>query len=681
LRERLRNPGDAPGEDFARRRFALRPAIPYNGFAVWGFLNPERDMSGPDKPTRIRLESALRKQAALLALTRSSALLGEDVEAAYREITRSSAEALDVERAGLWMFSVDRSSLRCVSLYRRGEGAHSSGEVAHSSTNPAYFEALAQSELIAVEDAEADPRTADFAREAARPLRVRSKMDAPVLESGILRGVLCCESVEEKRSWSQDERTFAVAVANLVAWMLTHTRTRDAERTLRDFLENASDMVVFLTPDGRYEYVNRTWCDAIGYTPGEARSLTWSQVVAPEQLPALGAVWRRILAGEDVGRIDVVKLTKEGKPVHTVGSLRAKIVDGIPVSVRGIFQNVTEQRRVEDALQRSEDRRHLAEETARSRSRFELLVGRSAPMQEVYRRLRLAAQSDVTVLLTGESGTGKELAAAAVHSLSARRVKPFVGVNCSAIPETLLESELFGHVKGAFTGAVRDKAGLFQMAEGGTLFLDEVADMGPALQVKVLRALQEREVRRVGEERVAKIDVRIITATNRDLKALLDEGGLRQDFYYRIAVFPIALPSLRERRDDIPLLVDHFVSEIAGERGSPPPRLAPEALRAMMEYSWPGNVRELRNSIEHALVIQGGDTLTLADFPAELRLQHSGKGAEPEILEERRVRDALEKSKGNRSKAARSLGISRVTLWKRMLKLGLVKHKQQRLNT
>lgn len=637
-------------------------------------------MSTPQDSTRVRLERTVRNQAALLELTRHPALLGEDQDAGFREITRSCAETLDLERVGLWVFSDDRSTLRCVSEYRGHERSHAQGDVLRASSNPTYFDALARSELIAVDDVEADPLTAGFVRDYLRPLGIHSMMEAPVLDAGNLWGVLRCESAIEKRPWKHDERTFAVAVANLVAWMLSLARTREAERALRDFLDNANDMVVFLTPDGRYDYVNRTWCDAIGYTAEEARSLSWPQIIAPEQLPTLEGVWRRILAGEDVGRIDVIKLTKDGRRVHTVGSLRAKRVDGVPVTVRGIFQNVTEQRRVEEALLRSEERRHLAEETARDRSRFELLVGRSAPMQDVYRRLRLAAQSDVTVLLTGESGTGKELAASAVHSLSVRRSKPFVAVNCSAIPEPLLESELFGHAKGAFTGAVRDKAGLFQAADGGTLFLDEVGDMSPALQVKVLRALQEREIRRVGDERVLKVDVRIVTATNRDLKSLLEGGGLRQDFYYRIAVFPITMPSLRERRDDIPLLVDHFVSEIAARKGTPPPKVAPDALRALMEYAWPGNVRELRNAVEHGFVTQDGKVLALLDLPPELRSMALDADPEP-ALEDRRILEALERAKGNRSKAARTLGVSRVTLWKKLLKMGLVKRKQQRLNS
>jgi PAS domain S-box-containing protein len=633
-------------------------------------------MSAPEESTRIRLNRSLRNQSALVDLTRHPDLLGEDANAAFREITRQCAEALDVECVGVWESSADRSTLRCCSRYLRSDRSHSCGQAWQASSNAAFVETLTRSELIAAEDARSDPRTAGFAED-----RVRSILAVPVLESGTLWGVLCCESAGERRLWTPDERTFAVGLANLVARMLSHARTRDAERTLRDFLDNANDMVVFLTPEGRYEYVNRTWCEAIGYTAEEARTLSWPKIIAPEQLPGLQAVWRRILAGEEVGRIEVIKLAKDGRRVHTVGSLRAKIVHGTPVTVRGIFQNVTEQRSAEEALRRSEEKRHLAEEAARDRSRFELLVGRSLPMQEVYRRLRLAAQSDVTVLLTGESGTGKELAAAAVHSLSDRRGKAFVAVNCSAIPEPLLESELFGHVKGAFTGAVRDKSGLFQAAEGGTLFLDEVAEMSPSLQVKVLRALQEREVRRVGDERVIKVDARIITATNRDLKILIEQGGLRQDFYYRIAVFPIEMPSLRERRDDIPLLVQHFVSEIAGRKGTPPPKVSPEALRALMEYGWPGNVRELRNAVEHAFVTQAEGMLTPGDLPREIRSRPTAAAPEPEAVEEQRILDALEKAKGNRSKAARALGMSRVTLWKKMQKMGLVKPKQQRLSS
>jgi len=323
------------------------------------------------------------------------------------------------------------------------------------------------------------------------------------------------------------------------------------------------------------------------------------------------------------------------------------------------------QARLAESLHDSQNRVVQLEEQVRSRATFEQLVGKSAPMQEVYRKLRLAAQSDVTVLLTGESGTGKELAAAAVHSLSERKTRPFIAVNCSAIPEALLESELFGHVKGAFTGAV------FQAADGGTLFLDEVAELAPQLQVKVLRALQEREIRRVGDEKVSKINVRIIAATNRDLARLVEEEKLREDFYYRIRVFDIPMPPLRERRDDIPLLVRHFLQEIA--HGRPSRGVSAAGFRALMNYSWPGNVRELRNAVEHGLVTASGREISVDHLPSQVQSAERLEAAlTPEQYAEReRLMRVLREAGGNRTRAAALLGTSRVTLWKKMRRFKL----------
>lgn len=314
------------------------------------------------------------------------------------------------------------------------------------------------------------------------------------------------------------------------------------------------------------------------------------------------------------------------------------------------------------------------EEQTRVRNAFEGMIGKTPIMQEIYRRLRLAAQSEVTVLLTGESGTGKELAAKAIHALSRRKHAPFLGVNCGAIPDTLLESELFGHVKGAFTGADRDKVGLFEAANGGTLLLDEIGEVSPQFQLKLLRVLQEKEVRRVGEDRARKIDVRIVAATNRDLAKLIPAGTFRQDLFYRIHVFEIQLPPLFERREDIPLLVDHFVAEMARTTHKPIRRIAKDALQRMMDYPWPGNVREMRGAIEHAFVVLSGDVLLAEHLPIEVRagapLTATAPAAvrrraveSPEV-ERERIETALRRHNGNRSAAARSLGVSRVTLWK-----------------
>jgi len=330
--------------------------------------------------------------------------------------------------------------------------------------------------------------------------------------------------------------------------------------------------------------------------------------------------------------------------------------------------------RLHQRHQEDQERIALLEEQAGARGAFEGLVGKSESMQEVFRHLRLAAQTDVIVLLTGESGTGKELAARAIHSRSARREKPFLAVNCSALPETLLESHLFGHVKGSFTGADRDKVGLFEAADGGTLFLDEIGDVSPVLQLKLLRVLQEREIQRVGENRTRRVDVRIVTATNQDLARRVGEGTLREDFYYRIKVFEITLPPLRRRRADVLLLLDHLLERLGGERGKKIASVAEDARKQLLDYPWPGNVRELANAVEYALIIMDGDRLELAHLPPEIRdpsLRRPELMPEPmltpdETEERRSIEEALEEANGSRTEAARALGISRVTLWKKI---------------
>ncbi len=364
-------------------------------------------------------------------------------------------------------------------------------------------------------------------------------------------------------------------------------------------------------------------------------------------------------------------LGKDGRELYLFGNVSILRDDqGQVAGAVGTFTDLT-------AFILNNQKIAVLEEQTNSREAFQQLIGKSPVMQEVFRRLRLAAQSDVTVLLTGESGTGKELAARAVHALSARKDKPFFAINCSAIPETLLESELFGHVKGAFTGAIRDKIGVFQAADGGTLFLDEIGDTNPLLQLKLLRVLQESEVRRVGDDHAIKVDVRLITATNRDLQTLMAEGTLREDFYYRIHVFEITLPPLRERRVDIPLLVNTFMEENTKTFKRDVNEIAQDALHRLQEYGWPGNVRELKNAIEHAFVTVADNCITIWDLPQEVQrpsLKASSRTTSSSTLEpaeEIRIREALLEAKGNKTEAAKLLSISRVTLWKKLKHLDL----------
>ena len=352
---------------------------------------------------------------------------------------------------------------------------------------------------------------------------------------------------------------------------------------------------------------------------------------------------------------------------------------GRPQGVVAILRDVTELQRLRTAL--------------RERERFERLIGKSHRMLEIYQLIEDIGESDATVLILGESGTGKELVAEAIHRRSHRRGGAFVKVNCSALSEGLLESELFGHVKGAFTGAIRDKAGRFELADGGTIFLDEIGEISPAVQVKLLRVLQEREFERVGGTETLHSDVRVIAATNRDLKQRMAEGRFRDDLYYRLYVVPIELPALRERKEDLPLLLEHFLEKFRQQTGKPIAKATPEVTSLMMDYDWPGNVRELENAVEHAFVKCHSEAIDVRDLPLGLvrdvggaggarpggdaperewaPTAGDGVGSDDGTSEKERLLAALKWAGWNQSRAARMLGMHRTTLWRKIKEYGI----------
>lgn len=309
---------------------------------------------------------------------------------------------------------------------------------------------------------------------------------------------------------------------------------------------------------------------------------------------------------------------------------------------------------------------------------FSDIIGRSAAMRQIFEILPQIAESDSTVLIEGASGTGKELFARAVHMLSKRRANKFIALNCGALPDNLLESELFGYKAGAFTDARRDKPGRFALAEGGTIFLDEIGDISPAMQARLLRVLQERVYEPLGGVEPAKTDVRVIAATNKSLSKLVEQGRFREDLFYRVHVIRIELPSLRDRREDIPLLVDHFVARFNRLKGKDVSGVSDEVLARLMEHAFPGNVRELENIIEHAFVLCQGGVVELKHLPPSFRggvlgeALRFGKAMTLASMERLLIVDALRRSKGNRQKAARELGINPSTLFRKlkMLKLG-----------
>ncbi len=343
----------------------------------------------------------------------------------------------------------------------------------------------------------------------------------------------------------------------------------------------------------------------------------------------------------------------------------------------GAFDYVPKPFKIEEvklAIRRGlEQRRRAASAPAAAGRTPELtsIVGRSRPMLEVYKLIAMVAQARTTVLVVGESGSGKELVARAIHDQGPRAQKPFLAVNCAALPEPLLESELFGHVRGAFTSAVADKRGLFEEASGGTLFLDEIGDMSPPLQSKVLRVLQEQEVRRVGEATGTKVDVRVITATNQRLKALVDAGRFREDLYYRLNVVAIEIPPLRDRPGDLPLLVDHFLAKHARAAGRAAPTLAPEAMEILKRYPFPGNVRELEHALERAVTLSKRPVILADDLPDAIRSFTAARLPSLTDVERAHIERVLRETGGNRQAAAEILGIDRTTLWRKIKQYGL----------
>jgi two-component system response regulator AtoC len=338
-------------------------------------------------------------------------------------------------------------------------------------------------------------------------------------------------------------------------------------------------------------------------------------------------------------------------------------------------------------LQKALEQRRLKSENAYLRSQLEEryqfggILGRSRPMQALFQMLETVARSSSTILITGETGTGKEVVARAIHHNSPRRANRFVAINCSAIPETLLEAELFGHVRGAFTGAVGARQGRFEQAHKGTLFLDEVGTMSTALQMKLLRALQEREFERVGDNQTIKVDVRVIAATNSELAKMVSAGSFREDLYYRLNVIPIQLPPLRDRRDDIPLLVKHFLEKFSAGATV----VSQGAMRLLMAYPWPGNVRQLENAVERAVALGAGrENLDVADLPSEVQSMPQAAAAPfvdfPDdglnmpaylaTIERDLIQRALDRTRGNRNRAADLLRIKRTTLVEKLRRLG-----------
>jgi PAS domain S-box-containing protein len=435
-------------------------------------------------------------------------------------------------------------------------------------------------------------------------------------------------------------------------------------------VDTIQDGVMIVNPEGRIVSVNRAFEVITGYTRQEILGQSCAvlncsacEITRSEE----GCHWCAMFRRGRLKKQNCMLRRKDGRIVHVLKN--ASVLKDNQGQVTGAVETLTD---ISDLMDKQTQidtyRREL-----NAQDRFYGMIGTSESMQRIFELIRNAAQSDAPVIIYGESGTGKELVARAIHEASHRSKNPYIKVNCAALNEALLESELFGHVKGAFTGAHRSREGRFEAAAQGDIFLDEIGDLPLSTQIKLLRVLEEKVIERVGDHRPIPVDARIISATNRDLPALMDRGLFREDFFYRINVIPICMPPLRERTEDITLLAHSFFTRIQMKSGKNVEGIAPDALDALLHYHWPGNVRELKSAFEYAFVACRDTMIRVADFPLQLQNRRAGhidaRRPDPQNLEDlgaikkQRLIEALKRAGGNQSEAARLLGISRTSVW------------------
>jgi PAS domain S-box-containing protein len=431
-------------------------------------------------------------------------------------------------------------------------------------------------------------------------------------------------------------RIFAARAAAEIERLRAEQRLQDSEPRYRDLYENAPNAYLVVGTDGRVISANRRLAEMLGYPVEELVGALIHSFLpdTPVGKARSMEVYRKHLAGEAVSGWPLEFRRKDGRPLWVnVWMVPGRGADGTVGASRSFFVDITAQVLAEEERARLQAQNLYLQEEIKAAHNFEQIIGRSPALRDVLGHIGRVASTDATVLVTGETGTGKELIARAVHSASPRRDKPLIKVNCAALPVGLVESELFGHEKGAFSGAIARRQGRFELADGGTIFLDEIGELPAEAQVKLLRVLQEREFDRVGGAAPIRVDVRVIAATNRDLLQEVRDKRFREDLYYRLNVFPVRLPPLRERRDDIPLLVHFLVNKFAQRIGKRLDGVSRETMRRLEDYPWPGNVRELENVLERAVILATGPTLEVAPdlLPAPAKPGPTEERAQPEV--------------------------------------------------
>jgi PAS domain S-box-containing protein len=448
----------------------------------------------------------------------------------------------------------------------------------------------------------------------------------------------------------------------------------DMNRYLKEIINTMNDGVVLVSPDGSIMMVNRAMEEITGYTRqellGRPCSVFHCDTCATARSIGRGH-WCEIFDVGHTHKRSCMLKRRDGSYIHVLKN--ASLLKDTDGKVLGAVETVTDISEIDRRDQKIEELSRLLD----AEDVFHGMVGRSPAMKKVFEIIEKAAQSDAPVIIHGETGTGKELVAHAIHELGSRRKGPYIQLNCAALNEALLESELFGHVKGAFTGAYSHRKGWFEAANGGDIFLDEIGDVPLSIQVKLLRVLETKQFQRVGDHQPVNTDARIITATNRDLEQLVSEGKFREDFYFRINVIPIHLPPLRDRINDAPLLIEHFIRQLRKKSGKHISGLSADAMDLVMSHTWPGNVRELRSVLEYAFVVAEKELIRPEHLPVRMRGATHGERINDQSIpvvatdEKAALIDALIKCRGNQTHAARMLGVNRVTIWHRIKKYGI----------
>ena len=650
----------------------------------------ERDPSHPERSSRVSVESArggehhrpVQDAVHFAALVTELGPIGaEHVDDAIRTAMGRLLDPLDLDHCAVFRLSTDGQDLR-LTHHQTRTGMPEPPSAVSRTEYPWTLSRVVEGELVYV--ASLDEVPTDIDRESLGRWAGTSFAACPLTIDGAIAGTVCFSSQRPLGSmpWGLERLCLVAHVfGSALGSERAHAALQSSQQRFQTIVDEAPAMIWISGPDKRSTWFNRQWLAFVGHTLDEEIRSGRTGSVHPEDLAACVATYETSF---DARR----PFSMEYRLRRCDGEWRWVLDNGAPNFAGGEFAgyvgtclDITDQKEALEGVVRRRDELHLENVTlkreVKERRGFDIIVGESAAIRSVLVEVERVAATDATVLLLGETGTGKELFATRIHELSARRSRTMVRVNCAAIPPTLIESELFGRERGAFTGALARQVGRFELADHSTIFLDEIGDLSIDIQVKLLRVLEERQIERLGSPRAIRVDTRIIAATHRDLEARVSEGTFREDLFYRLNVFPIHIPPLRERVDDIPLLVWRFVVDMSKALGKRIETIPQQNMHALMQYAWPGNVRELRNRVDRAVALARAPMLGPADlFPEHFAQSASEEGLAPlhevrDAAERRQILRAMEQTGGRVTAAAQLLGVSRTTLWEKMQRLGL----------